>query len=142
MSEKSSGCYIDVWRDADFEGEAIRIEGPAEYPNLEFCNGDWGDHIGSLRVGPDAFVMAYRDKDFEDAMIAFGPNQEVANLDELDFDDDLDSIKVIDSLKILDYRSQEDAPEISAHAEKQAERDGRPNARQSRKKSRHKGRGR
>ena len=121
MSEKTSGCYIDVWRDANFEGEAIRIEGPAEYPNLEFSDGDWGDHIGSLRVGPYAFVLAYRDKGFADQMIAFGPSQEVADLSELHFDDDLDSIKVIDSLKILDYRSQEDAPEPSADAEKQTE---------------------
>ena len=121
MGKKSSGCYIDVWRDANFEGEAIRIEGPAEYPNLEFSDGDWGDHIGSLRVGPYAFVLAYRDKGFEDTMIAFGPNQEVANLDELHFDDDMDSIKVIDSLKILDYRFEDDAPNCSAPAEKQAE---------------------
>ena len=121
MGKKSSGCYIDVWRDANFEGEAIRIEGPAEYPNLEFSAGDWGDHIGSLRVGPYAFVLAYRDKGFEDTMIAFGPNQEVADLGELHFDDDLDSIKVIDSLKILDYRSEGDALDISADTEKQAE---------------------
>jgi hypothetical protein len=121
MGKKSSGCYIDVWRDANFEGEAIRIEGPAEYPNLEFSDGDWGDHIGSLRVGPYAFVLAYRDKGFEDTMIAFGPNQEVADLDELHFDDDMDSIKVIDSLKILDYRSEGDALAVSADAEKQAE---------------------
>ena len=129
-----------MWLDAKFEGEAIRIEGPAEYPNLEFGNGDWGDQIGSLRVGPDAFVMAYRDKDFENTMVAFGPNQEVASLDELDFDDDIDSIKVIDSLKILDYRPHEDEPELSAGAGKRAEGDGHSNAHQGREKNRHKGR--
>lgn len=134
MSEKSGGCYIDVWRDANFEGEVIRIEGPAEYPNLKFSSGDWSDQIGSLRVGPLAFVLAYRDKEFEDKMIAFGPNQEVANLDELDFDDDMDSIKVIDSLKILDYRSQDNMPDVAAE---QAE-EGSPS--QAGKKSKHKGR--
>ncbi|MGB7925271.1 MAG: hypothetical protein WCF57_18680 [Pyrinomonadaceae bacterium] len=133
MSKKSGGCYIDVWRDANFEGEVIRIEGPAEYPNLGFANGDWGDHIGSLRVGPFAFVLAYRDHDFKDTQFAFGPNQEVANLDELDFDDDMDSIKVIDSLRILDYRAQENQPETSAGQAK----DDAPS--QAAKKSRQKG---
>jgi hypothetical protein len=134
MSEKSSGCYIDVWRDANFEGDCIRIEGPAEYPNLNFSNGDWGDHIGSLRVGPFAFVLAYRDKDFKDTKFAFGPNQEVANLDELDFDDDMDSIQVIDSLRILDYRTKENEPEIF-----DGEAEAAPLS-QASKKNRHKGR--
>jgi hypothetical protein len=140
MSEKSSGCYIDVWRHANFEGEAIRIEGPAEHPNLEFGNGDWGDHIGSLRVGPYAFVMAYRDKEFRDEMFSFGPNQEVANLHELNFEDDMDSIKVIDSLKILDYRSQESAPEISDDTGQQSEAHQQSNIHQSKRKNQHKGR--
>jgi hypothetical protein len=104
MSGKSTDCYIDVWRDANFEGETLRIEGPSEHPDLKFVNGDWGDQIGSLRVGPRAFVLAYRDKNYESTMIAFGPNQDVANLDELNFDDDLDAMKIIDSMKILDYK--------------------------------------
>lgn len=100
MAEK--GCYIDVWREADFEGESIRIEGPGEYPTLRFAQGDWGDRIGSLRVGPTAFVIAYRDENFGDRQVAFGPDEEVADLSELDFDDEIDSVRVIDSLKIFD----------------------------------------
>jgi hypothetical protein len=141
MSGKTTDCYIDVWRDAGFEGEAIRIEGPAEHPNLEFSNGDWGDRIGSLRVGPHAFVLAYRDKDFKDAMVAFGPGQEVANLEELDFDDDIDSIKVIDSLKILDYRPAEiEAGTVGAAGNRTGAGSGSQEQHHRKRKNHHKGR--
>lgn len=102
MAEKSGDCYIDVWRDADFRGETLRIHGPAEYPTLGFVRGDWGDDIGSLRVGPNAFVMAYHSHDFQDRLVTFGPNEEVADLDAFKSDDELDSLKVIDSLRIFD----------------------------------------
>jgi hypothetical protein len=99
---KSDDCYIDVWREKNFEGEMIRLNGPAEYANLEFAQGDWGDDIGSLRVGPNAFVLVYRDKDFQNSMISFGPLDSIANLRELKFNDEIDSVRVIDSLKIFD----------------------------------------
>jgi hypothetical protein len=102
MAEKSGDCYIDVWRDADFGGESTRIHGPAEYPTLDFKGGHWGDDIGSLRVGPNAFVMAYQRQEFKDELVTFGPNDEVADLSQYKFDDEIESLKVIDSLKIFD----------------------------------------
>lgn len=101
MAGKSDDCYVDVWRDADFGGETLRIKGPAEYATLDFARRDWGDDIGSLRVGPGAFVIAYRRRDFQDEPVTFGPNDEVADLRRLGCDDDLESFKVIDSLKIF-----------------------------------------
>ena len=102
MGEKAVDCYIDVWRGANFEGETLRLQGPAEFPNLNFNQGQWGDHIGSLRVGPNAFVMAYRGRDFSEELQTFGPNDEIADLAEFKFDDDIESIRVIDSLKIFE----------------------------------------
>ncbi len=102
MSQKDGDCYIDIWKDANFAGEHVRVHGPAEYPALVFGHVNWGDQVGSLRVGPHAFVMAYRDRDFKDRMLTFGPNEEVADLGRLKFDDDMDSFKVIDSMKIFD----------------------------------------
>ncbi len=99
---KEGDCYVDIWRDANFGGESLRLYGPAEFPRLRFEQGDWGDQIGSLRVGPRAFVLAYRDRDFKDKKVTFGPNDEVADLSEWKFDDDIDSVQVIDSLKIFD----------------------------------------
>ncbi|HEU4594232.1 MAG TPA: hypothetical protein VFS10_03605 [Pyrinomonadaceae bacterium] len=142
MKAKESDCYIDVWREADFGGARRRIYGPAEYPTLKFDTETWGDDIGSLRVGPHAFVLAYRDPDFKDKMIAFGPNDEVANLCDLKFDDEIDSLKVIDSLKIFDevvgraaLRQSEGA--ASAHPP-DSEPGHQPN--RAKPKNRHKGR--
>jgi hypothetical protein len=135
MAEKTGDCYIDVWRDADFGGETIRIYGPAEYPMLSFAQGSWGDDIGSLRVGPNAFVMAFRHREFRDKLITFGPNDEVADLSQFKFDDDIESMKVIDSLKIFDRlgynsppkpeASEADAPEAAPAAASRREPENR-----------------
>lgn len=119
MGERASDCYIEVWRDVNFEGEMIRIYGPAEYPDLRFVQGNWGDDIGSLRVGPKAFVLAYRDQNFKDQPVTFGPNDEVADLRELKFNDEIDSLKVIDSLKIFDrliYHSSDEPDAAGANS--------------------------
>ena len=102
MAERTGDCYIDVWREADFRGETTRIHGPAQYASLELTQGSWGNDIGSLRVGPSAFVMAFRCRDFQDELVTFGPNDEVADLSQFKFDDDIESLEVIDSLKIFD----------------------------------------
>lgn len=127
MSEKS-GCYIDVWSDADFEGESVRIQGPAEYPSLAFAQGDWGDRIGSLRVGPNAFVIAYADPDFGERQVTFGPGDEIADLGDLKFDDDIDSMRVIDSLRIFDrveYNEGRAGADWSADGDGRKKRKGR-----------------
>ena len=113
---KDKDCYVDIWRDANFRGESLRLYGPAEFPRLRFEQGDWGDQIGSLRVGPRALVLAYRDTDFQDKQITFGPNDEVADLGELKFDDDIDSVQVIDSLKIFDRLLGRQAPPADEEA--------------------------
>ena len=120
MTQKNGDCYIDVWRETDFRGETIRIYGPADYASLELAQGNWGDDIGSLRVGPNAFVMAYHRRDFQDEPVIFGPNDEVADLGLFKFDDDIESLQVIDSLKIfnhLDYNAALDAEPPAAESE-------------------------
>ena len=95
-------CYIEVWRDKSFEGEYLRIEGPAQYDCLRSAAADWGDDIGSLRVGPNAFVIAYEDKNYKGRKICFGPGEEAADLSGFRFEDQIDSIKVINSMRIFD----------------------------------------
>src|SRR5918912_553873 len=94
-------CYVDVWREADFRGEKVRIYGPGAYASLEFDQGNWGNDIGSLRVGPNAFVLPSHRRDFQDEPVAFGPDEEVPDLGQFRIDDDIESLKVIDSLKIF-----------------------------------------
>ena len=101
----SSGCYIEVWRDKDFEGESLVIEGPGEINDLCSNRMSWCGSIKSLRVGPHAFVLAYGDKEFKGKMISLGPGEEVADLGEIKFGDEIDSIKIVDSIKVFDCTS-------------------------------------
>ena len=129
MTQKNGDCYIDVWRDADFRGETLRIYGPAEYPTLGFARGDWGNDIGSLRVGPNAFVVAYRRRGFKDEPVTFGPNDEVPDLSLFEVGDDIESLKVIDSLKIFDRLSYNSAPGAEPEGEAAPQTDPDPGKR-------------
>lgn len=109
-----AGCYIEFWSDKEFEGECLRIEGPAECQALESSDLEWGNSISSLRVGPGAFVLVYDEKAFKGRMTSFGPGQEVADLEEHIFNDEIDSIKVVNSLKVFDgSRAEVDAKPTS-----------------------------
>lgn len=136
MKSKQGDCYIDIWKDADFRGETMRLRGPAEYPHLSFAQGDWGDEIGSLRVGPCAMVLAYRRRDFQDELMTFGPNDEIADLRGSKFDDDIDSVRVIDSLKIFDrlLGRQDPPPEEPSAPEPDAGRKPKRNEHRGRRR--------
>ncbi len=74
---------------------------------------DWGDDICSLRVGPNAFVIAFESSSFSGEMICFGPCQEIADLSEFAFDDEIESLKLINSVKIFEsirQASRQEAP--------------------------------
>ncbi|HJQ67799.1 MAG TPA: hypothetical protein VKA70_02435 [Blastocatellia bacterium] len=101
-----AGCFIEVWREKNFEGERLIIEGPSEYETLGSGENDWGDAICSLRVGPNAFVIAFESASFTGEMICFGPCQEIADLSEFAFDDEIESLKLINSVKIFEYTRQ------------------------------------
>jgi hypothetical protein len=92
--EAVPGCYVKVWEHGHFGGKSIVIPGPAQYPNMRLPEGDWGDDIDSLQVGPNAYVQCFEDENFEDTEIWFLPNQVVESLDELGFGDDIDSMRI------------------------------------------------
>jgi len=100
--DRRAGCYIEVWSEKNFEGEHLRIEGPVECQALRFATLNWGGSISSLRVGPSAFVLVYAEEGFKGAMLSVGPGQEVANLEELSFNDEIDSIRLVNSMKIFE----------------------------------------
>ena len=102
-AKSQTGCYVEVWGEKNFEGDHLLIEGPAELETL--CSGDkeWGDDICSLRVGPNAFVIAFESTSYDGEMICFGPCQEIADLSEFAFDDEIESLKLINSVKIFEY---------------------------------------
>lgn len=100
--ERGPGCYIEVWSEKNFEGEHLRIEGPVEHQTLDFARLNWCNTISSLRAGPTAFVLVYAEEGFSGAMLSFGPGQDVADLDELKFGDEIDSIRLANSMKVFD----------------------------------------
>jgi hypothetical protein len=106
---KRAGCYIELWSDKEFEGECLRIEGPVECQAVESEVLEWGDSISSLRVGPSGFVLVYAEKNFKGAMMSFGPGQEVADLEVLSFDDEIDSLRLVDSMRVFEELRAQDA---------------------------------
>jgi hypothetical protein len=99
---ESGGCYVDLWRDKSYEGEHVRIDGPAELLHLQSNCTEWWSDASSLRVGPCAFVEAYQSEGLTGNMVCFGPNEEVPDLAEIEFDNKLSSFKIISSINIFD----------------------------------------
>jgi hypothetical protein len=122
----STGCYIEVWRDKNFEGECLTIEGPGEIEDLCSNRMSWCGSIKSLRVGPHAFVLAYGDKEFKGKMISLGPSEELADLGDIKFDDAIDSIRIVDSIKVFDCTSSPDhhSPEQGVSENESSEQGG------------------
>lgn len=111
-------CWVDIYSEIGFKGERVRIEGPAQLPNLRNLAGaDWSNRIDSLAVGPKAMVLAYRKENFQDQPkgapnhpdalknwgekpsdsgdeVSFGPGQKHHHLGELDFHHNIHSLKV------------------------------------------------
>lgn len=108
-ADKRAACCVEIWSDKNFDGEYLRVEGPVEYPALHFTALDWGNSVSSLRVGPSAFLLVYADEDFKGAMMSFGPGQEVADLEEMRFNDEIDSIRLVNSLKVFDELRRDDS---------------------------------
>ena len=125
------GCCIEFWTDKNFKGECLRIQGPAEYSTLDFAGLKWGDRISSIRVGTYAFVMMYADRNFEGSMLSLGPGQEVADLKDMQFDDEIDSIRLVNSMKVFDGSRAEQA---KADAPESAPRKRQPKSRGRRKR--------
>lgn len=125
-AQPSTGCYIEVWRFKNFEGECLTIEGPGEIGDLCSNHMSWCGTIKSLRVGPHAFVLAYGDKAFKGKMISLGPGEELADLGNLKFDDEIDSIRIIDSIKVFDCTSSPDQhmPEQAVSENESSEQSG------------------
>ena len=51
MKAKDTDATLTCGRAHASRASGLRIYGPAEFPRLLFDNANWGDQIGSLRVG-------------------------------------------------------------------------------------------
>jgi hypothetical protein len=63
------GCYMQVWETAEYAGMSDYINGPRDYASLRRMpnNRSWRNRIASVRVGPNAIVIAFADEDFRGA---------------------------------------------------------------------------
>ena len=90
-------CWIEVFDDTKYDTDDphVKVQGPKEYASLENLSGrNWNNDIQSVIVGSSATVLAYKDKDFKGAEIAFAPGQRIPNLSELDMSNEIESMKI------------------------------------------------
>lgn len=112
-------CWLDIYDRTNFEGAHVRIDGPAELLSLGRLAGeDWSNRIDSLVVGPKAQVVAFRQehfredqsgqpyhgdaiknwggdpKSYSDLEITFGPGQKEHHLGELNYHQNINSLKI------------------------------------------------
>jgi hypothetical protein len=94
----TNGCWIEIYEDTNFNDNSLTIHGPAQFPNMRGLPNaggyDWGDQVGSVRTGPNTWVIAYADENYQDTSITIGPNSELNDLG--DMEDEIDSMKLLD----------------------------------------------
>lgn len=117
--QASGDCWLDVYDKTDFQGAHVRIEGPAELPNLRKLDGaNWSNRIESLAVGSKARVTVFRQENYKeeekgpayhgeaikawgekpesysDQEMSFGPGKKEHHLGELRFHQAINSLVI------------------------------------------------
>lgn len=113
-------CWADFYENSQYEGQHLRLQGPAELASLKAVNGqNWDLRIDSIKVGPKATVTVYEHPNFkltltemakfpelmkalgvteqdikEDSELIFGPNTTIHSLADYNFHDKVRSLKV------------------------------------------------
>src|SRR5699024_9109406 len=68
-NDDEKGCYIHLYDGDNFKDDDLKVEGPAEYTDLDDLPGDdgknWTDEAGSFKVGKTATVTVCYETDFE-----------------------------------------------------------------------------
>ena len=96
VTNRSNGCWIDVFNRENFAGNTRRLLGPAEFLGLRIREADWGDSLASLNVGPGAYVQCFDSRHFFDSVFWRLPHQAVESAAELDCGETIDSIRLYD----------------------------------------------
>ena len=59
-------CWAKFYKDANYRGKHLLIEGPEQLASLHSVNGDnWDLQIDSIKVGPQARVTVYENPNFK-----------------------------------------------------------------------------
>jgi len=64
--DKNKECWVDLYRDSQYTGKHLRLEGPVQLENLKNVQGEnWELCIDSLKVGPKAKVTVFENTNFK-----------------------------------------------------------------------------
>lgn len=90
------GCWVQLFDERNFKGEALTIAGPIQLDALDKYSGrNLKRNIDSLLVGPQATVTVYEHRFFKDRQVVFEPNARQGGLiRELGFGGTIQSLKV------------------------------------------------
>lgn len=76
----AAGCWVTLYSEENFGGDAVTVAGPREFPELDFPG--WKGGARSLEVGPSAGAILYRGKNFEDQDYLFIGGYREPNLED------------------------------------------------------------
>ena len=93
---RTNGCWVEAWASPRYQGEKVRVYGPIDLPYVRVSEGEWGDQVASLLVGPNAYVQGYEDLNFHDSVFWLLPNQRVDDVADLRCNDEIDSLRLWD----------------------------------------------
>ena len=93
---RATGCWVDLFDAAQFQGNRCRLHGPADYAGLRVREKQWGEHVESLVVGPTAYVQCFRAAEFDDTVFWLLPSQSIESVSELDCPPDIDTFRLFD----------------------------------------------
>lgn len=88
----TTGCWVTLYSEENFRGDAVTIAGPRELPELDFP--EWNGRVRSLEVGPNAGAVLFGGKNFQDQDFIFIGGYREPNLEHLPEWDRLESLKV------------------------------------------------
>jgi len=117
---KNKDCWVDLFDKTEYQGNKIRVTGPAKLKDLKSVNDEnWDKRIESTIVGPKAVLTVFENKRFkltltemanhpvlmkslgiskqdilEDSELIFGPNSKIHGLGEFHFNHKVRSLIV------------------------------------------------
>jgi len=96
IEQANAQCWVKVYQADHFGSTSATIRGPIALPTLDDLEGtNWTDEIESLVVGPEAEVQVWKSANYVGTAQTFRRGQKVDELDDLDLESDIGSLKVI-----------------------------------------------
>ena len=94
---QGDGCWVALYRDPNFAGQPIVIDGPISLGNVrDHVNTGWFRSFGSMQAGEKAKVTIYSNQNFESRAADVEQGQKVADLQDqkLGFFENIESLRV------------------------------------------------